>query len=248
MGANQALRQAVAYCIEVQALCDEFLQGNGAPVYGYYGNGQWMAAQQQDALKQLNVYGKDLEKARALIQQAGYAADSNGKFVNLSFKLAVPAENAAAQALIAQLQESFDSLGVGLEVTELPMDELLKHLYRQTERTYDMFFLGSNFDYIFDPYYTFHTDDAYQGVANFTGLKDTRLMALAQKLRETPQGRQDLYKKRWLEFQQYWVEALPMVPLYSNTYVDFYRADLAGYDIASHSTWAHAIVYASLTK
>ena len=248
VGANQALRQAVAYCIEVQALCDEFLQGNGAPVYGYYGNGQWMAAQQQDALKQLNVYGKDLEKARALIQQAGYAADSNGKFVNLSFKLAVPAENAAAQALIAQLQESFDSLGVGLEVTELPMDELLKHLYRQTERTYDMFFLGSNFDYIFDPYYTFHTDDAYQGVANFTGLKDTRLMALAQKLRETPQGRQDLYKKRWLEFQQYWVEALPMVPLYSNTYVDFYRADLAGYDIASHSTWAHAIVYASLTK
>ena len=111
-------------------------------MYGYYGNGQWMAAQQQDALKQLNVYGKDLEKARALIQQAGYAADSNGKFVNLSFKLAVPAENAAAQALIAQLQESFDSLGVGLEVTELPMDELLKHLSRQTERTYDMFFLG----------------------------------------------------------------------------------------------------------
>ena len=70
------------------------------PVYGYYGNGQWMAAQQQDALKQLNVYGKDLEKARALIQQAGYAADSNGKFVNLSFKLAVPSSGAAWPAII----------------------------------------------------------------------------------------------------------------------------------------------------
>ena len=163
----------------------------------------------------------------------------------LTLTMAIPEDNAAAKAVVSQLEESFKELGIGLTVTELPMNELLQHYYRQTERTYDMFFLASNFSYIFDPYYTYSTDDVYQGTFNTSGLKDEKLMELADEMRHVTAGDTETYKAKWLEFQTYWVEKLPMVPLYSNVYFDFYRPDLYSYQVSAYSSWAAAVLYAT---
>jgi len=37
---------------------------------------------------------------------------------------------------------------------------------------------------------------------------------------------------------------LPMIPLYSGWYHDFYTAGLSGYDVAAQGSWALAIVAA----
>lgn len=44
--------------------------------------------------------------------------------------MAIPAENDIANALVAQLKGGFEKIGLGLEVTELPMHELLHYYYR----------------------------------------------------------------------------------------------------------------------
>lgn len=109
-----------------------------------------------------------------------------------------------------------------------------------------MFFLASNFDYVFDPYYTFHTDDAYQGISNRSGLKDAKLMKLANEMRHVKRGDTKTYLRKWLEFQKYFAQVLPMVPLYSNYYFDFYTDSLKDYDISEHASWASAILYAGM--
>ena len=164
----------------------------------------------------------------------------------LALKMAIPANNAVAKMVVNMLNESFAELGISLDVTEMPMNELLSHYYRQTSRDYDMFFLGSNFNYIFDPYYTYNTADEYQGLFNTSGLKDDKLMQLAKELREVAPNDLEAYKAKWLEFQTYWVDVLPLVPLYSNIYYDFYRSDLTNYNISATSSWASAIIYATI--
>ncbi|MDL2318805.1 hypothetical protein LJC74_07030, partial [Eubacteriales bacterium OttesenSCG-928-A19] len=86
----------------------------------------------------------------------------------------------------------------------------------------------------------------YQGVTNMSGLKDERLMGLALDMRETQPTDMESYVSKWLAFQQYFVEVMPLVPLYSNVYYDFYTSDLQNYDIMAHANWALAILYASM--
>ena len=160
--------------------------------------------------------------------------------------MAIPENNAIANGVVAQLEKNFAKIGLNLEVTVLPMNVLLQHYYRQVERTYDLFFLASNFNYVFDPYLTYHTDDAYQGVWNRSGLKDEQLMNLANAMRRVDASDKDEYKSKWINFQKYWVEVLPAVPLYSNNYFDFYSDKLENYSINSYSTWAQAIISATM--
>ncbi len=197
----------------------------------------------------LNVNGEQLltEEEAVEVGRGEPISETNEAYTleALTLTMAIPQDNAAAKAVVSQLEESFKELGIGLTVTELPMNELLQHYYRHTERTYDMFFLASNFSYIFDPYYTYSTDDVYQGTFNTSGLKDEKLMELADEMRHVTAGDTETYKAKWLEFQTYWVEKLPMVPLYSNVYFDFYRPDLYNYQVSAYSSWAAAVLYAT---
>lgn len=236
--ANYSLRKAIALCLDREALCEAYIGSHGRVVNGYYGLGQWMAIDSFQALRNLKTYEKTLEGAEFQLKKSGYAG--------ATLKMAIPENNQIAQGVVAQLEAAFAEIGLNLEVTELPMHVLLQHYYRQVERTYDLFFLASNFNYVFDPYLTYHTDDIYQGVWNRSGLKDAHLMQLAEDMRKVDSANKDEYRKKWMAFQKYWVEVLPAIPLYSNNYFDFYSADLENYTINSYTTWAQAILYATL--
>ena len=47
------------------------------------------------------------------------------------------------------------------------------------------------------------------------------LMELARQMSEVDSDDSTLYMERWLDFQTYWAQVLPMVPMYSNIYFDF---------------------------
>ncbi len=197
----------------------------------------------------VNLNGDPLltEEEAVSVSRGDPIAETNEAYTMeaLTLSMAIPQDNVAAKSVVSQLEESFKELGITLTVTELPMAELLQHYYRQTDRTYDMFFLASNFSYIFDPYYTYSTDDVYQGTFNTSGLKDEKLMELADEMRRVDSEDTEGYKAKWLEFQTYWAEKLPMVPLYSNIYFDFYRPDLYNYQASAYASWAAAVIYAT---
>ena len=97
---------------------------------------------------------------------------------------------------------------------------------------------------MFDPYYTFNTDEAYQGALNTSGIADEKLMKLALELRQTQPGDEETYTERWMELMKCFSDVLPTLPIYSNVYYDFFDSSLADYAPNAHWSWPSAILYA----
>lgn len=264
-GGQSSVRKALSMCVDTDALCSEVLNGYALPVYGYYGLGQWMTTQDSERLNELNRYGYDPTGAKALLVEDGWTYNAqgqpftegvddmrykmaDGRMIPLELRMAMASESAAGDNVRAQLTAAAETLGAKLSVTVLPFSEVLSHYYRQTEREYNLFLLGTNFSHVFDPYYAFHTGDEYQGVLNTTGIRDEELMKRAAAMRSVENGDVETYFERWFSFQERFVELLPMIPLYSNVYFDFVRPDLYGYQINTHWGWSSAILYATFTE
>ncbi len=256
------VRKAIALCVDVETLCTDYLKGYGMPVYGYYGLGQWMVNGETDKLMELARYSLNLNAAKQLLIEDGwnlgpgggpyqeamggtrYRKAEDGRLEELTLTWARPEGSDAVVPLSEMLEKNCAEVGIRLVNTDIPFAELLQHYYRQIDRGYDMFFMASNFTLAFDPYYAYNTADEYQGVFNTTGLRDKKLMKLAENMRKTAPEDLEGYREKWFRFQERWVELLPTIPLYSNIYFDFFRRDLQDYKPNSNWSWANAILYA----
>lgn len=205
--------------------------------------------------------GYDLSAAKALLTEDGwtlnergeayeegtdrvrYRRDEAGELEALMIRWAKSENSGVADWLAEELSGPFAEVGIGLEITEMPFAQMQKHYYRQGGREYNMFFLSNNFNYIFDPYYDFNTAEVYQGMINTTGLVDEELMERAWALRETLPQEIHAYAVKWMAFQERFAEMMPMVPLYSSIYYDFFGNDVQGYNAAQYSGWAFALPY-----
>lgn len=269
---SAAVRQAIALCLAKDTLMAE-TGGAARRVYGYYGLGQWMAVhtlgtgsgavRMPEALTELDM-PQDLDAAKQLLIDDGWTLNEAGDTFTegtdqvryrqgtdgleaLEIKWAKTENSAVADVIEEALLATLPQVGIQLTVTTVPFNTMMRNYYREDERAYNMFYLATNFSYVFDPYYDFNTSDAYQGTVNTTGLKDEELMALAKDMRETASNDMDGYARKWLLFQRRFVEVMPMVPLYSNVYFDFYGNDVQGYDILSHMGWGYAVPYVTLS-
>lgn len=268
-----AVRQAVAKAFDKDAFVADAMQGSALRTYAYYGLGQWMATYTDEGdasagTEPINVLEllpsfdvpMDTEEAVSLLEADGWTLNAQGEpyldgiryrqgaetLEPLMLHMAVTEDSTVAQQIADVLTDTLPAVGIGLEVTEMPFPELLKYYYRQEPGEYDLYFLASNFTYIFDPYYDFHTADAYQGLINPTGLRDEELMALALDMRDTEPLALRTYVEKWLLFQEKFVALMPMISLYSNVYHDMFTDRLQGYDVAGNSGWSYAILSAYL--
>ena len=202
------------------------------------------------SLDGLTVYTADTEKARALLEADGWELNEDGvrekDGVRLELKMIYPEGNNSnlsfEQNFIPYLQE----VGIRLEMEAVPMTELLGRWYKQGERDADMIYLASNFDIVFDPAVNFLADDDGRPNWGYTRLYDRELYEAALAMRRTEPGNVLTYMQRWIAFQERFNEVLPMLPVYSNIYFDFYTDALQDYMINENMTWGQAIVGATL--
>lgn len=258
------LRQALAYTLDYEVLPRDFLLGHGERVYGYYGLGQWMAEEMKEDLEKMQPYTLDLDKATELLQLDGWVYNLDGTpydpsaglrhkqigdaFVPLSLVMAVTESNVAADLVAEMLSSSLEQIGGELNVARMPLDQALRQYYRQETRQFDLLFLGKNFTYLFDPTDAYLVGAAYQGTMNTSGVQDRKLAQLAKNVTQDQPGNRNAYLRRWMEFQEYWSEVLPMIPLYGNTYYDLFTSDLVGYFPQFYWNWGTAILYAQLIR
>ncbi len=210
------------------------------------------------SLDAIPSYEYDPEAAATLLADAGWNLNADGGayesgvrykqtdagLVPLRLTLACPEGSSA----IEPLNKAMDNLaagGIEVAVSVIPFSELLPQFYNMTERNYDMFFLTSNFDVVFDPSVKFSMDGDLP-VWGETGIADQELYDLAVEMRSTEPGDLLAYCKNWLNFQQRFAEVLPMLPLYSGEYYDFYPRELQDYNIAGNASWAQAVISARL--
>lgn len=277
---SQAVRQAIAYCTDRDAIVSSYVGANGQRVDGYYGVGQWVyqlvsgkmaapvarvinAASDEEkaaynatmadwnslSLANVATYAVNLDAAKALLDQDGWALNADGireklvgdQTVQLKLSLVYPEGNTIADALQAHMVENLAQVGIELTLQAKPMAELLKLYYRQEARDCDMIYLATNFSVCFDPSATFSPDDAAQGVSNRTAIADEELYQLAKDMSSTVPGDLLGYCRKWIAFQERYAEILPAIPVYSNNYNDYYTKRLKSFKVSERVSWAEAI-------
>lgn len=258
-----SVRQAIAMCIDRDSFIQDFLKGFGMAVYSYYGLGQWMAQPYVTTIvDEVETYELDPDAAAALLESDGWTLneqgdaytegvrykDIDGELVPLELRYAQLEDSRAAQLIADTLLETLKGIGFDVRITMMNFEDMLSQYYRQTERSFNLNCMATNFDMVFDPYYTFHTGDEYQGSLNTSGIRDEELMELAKSLRETTPGDEAEYGVRWLKLMERFSEVLPTLPLYSNIYFDFYTASLMDYTPNALWSWAAAIQYAYVAE
>lgn len=275
--ADQKVRQAIAYAVDAETFIDQYFGSYGYPVYSYYGQGQWMVGvvngivtpKQMTAneakrlgeltLDNLNHYDFDLEKAKSLLDEAGWNLNAEGgeyesgvryRKVNdelqpLEIRWAKTSDGKAADALAGIIAPAFEEIGIQLTITEMPFTQVLNQYYRLEEREYDMFFLATNFADVFDPTRIVSSAESDQGVNNTTGIADEKLYQLAVDMARVKPLEFVTYLEKWQAFQEYYNEVLPTVPIYSDVYADFIGPRLTNFHITDYANWATAILYAN---
>ena len=169
--------------------------------------------------------------------------DQDGTLIPLTLRLAYPTENLAGPMLEEFFSPYLQEAGAEIEYTAVEMPELLEMYYGQTERSFDMIMIGSNFQDVFDP--SIYYDE--NGTDRLNGITDPQLAELARELRQTEPGDSAEYVRRWIRFLEYRSEVLPEIPLYSNAYADFHISVLRDYAPAAHSSWSEAILNAYMS-
>ncbi|QTE69320.1 ABC transporter substrate-binding protein [Clostridiales bacterium] len=216
----------------------------------------------KEALEELNmddltVYAEDLEKAAALLDEDGWKVNEDGirekeiegEKVTLELTMLYPEGNEIGEVFQERLVPNLEQVGIRLTLEPMEMSRLLETYYKQDEdRSADMIYLASNFELVFDPSVQFIIDEDGTPNWSYTNHSDKELYDCAVKMRETEPGDILSYLKNWLDFQKRINETLPILPVYSNVYFDFYTNTLHDYAVGTKSTWAQAIVPAYLAE
>ncbi len=216
------------------------------------------------SLDEIEPYNMDLDKAAELLDGAGWNLNEKGEafvpgtdkvrykqteegLVPLKLTLAYGDGSAIGEALKGTLVDSLAEAGIELIVEAIPADDMLKQFYRMSEIKYDMYFLATNFDLLYDPSLNFIEDEDGHHVWKNSGLADDELWKLAVSMRRTEPNDLLGYCTKWLAFQKRFAEQLPLLPMYSNVYFDFYPQVLHEYNIAANISWPEAAIGAYLS-
>ena len=287
---DPAVRKAIAYLVDKDAVVEETLDNYGMPGRGYFGMGQWMflllnktvgypveePAENADektkkeyeeaiskwealSLDDIEAYDLDPEKGAALLDEAGWNLDENGEafdpgqdklryrqtddgLVPLKLTLAYAQGSAAGSSMEGQLVQALANAGIELSVEAIAADDLFNQYYRLTDGRYDMYFLATNFDVLYDPSLSFIETEGGHHAWKTSGLEDDELWQLAVDMRQTDPGDLLGYCTKWLQFQERFMDQLPILPLYSNVYFDFYPQVLHDYKISENISWPQTII------
>lgn len=195
-------------------------------------------------LGELEKYEFDPEEAATMLEADGWTLNANGirekeidgTVVTLELKMLYPINTPIGDILETRFAEPLRQAGIALTLEE--NENVLPMYYGQQERDYDMIWLASNFDVMFDPSPLFAPDSA----TNTTGINDQELYDLAADMKKTEPGDLLTYCQKWVLFLKRFSEVEPMIPVYSNVYFDFYPDVLQNYIINENTTWSEAIV------
>jgi peptide/nickel transport system substrate-binding protein len=120
--ADLAIRQAVNYAVDRQALVDGILEGYGSPAYGPVSGLAWEEAQ-------ANIEDAQPEKAKEILAEAGWA-DSDGDGVvekdglEAEFTILYKADDSIRQALALATAEMLGPIGIQANVEGKSWDDI----------------------------------------------------------------------------------------------------------------------------
>ncbi len=212
---DKRVRRALAHSLDMDAVIKVIKDGMASPIVGpippsaeYYHKG-------------LKVLSLDIEKAKALLKEAGWADSNNngivdktidGQLEELNVSIVSSPNNFVSEniALVFKSNAKKAGIGVSLETKEI---NLLRSDIRNGN--FEMFAAGAGVDLdLYDPYQVWHTDNAIPGGGNRIGFGTPESDKLIEEIRTTldKEKRNQLYMK----FQELIYDETPIIFLYNS--------------------------------
>ena len=262
-----AVRKAIALCFDRERYIQEYAGPAGVRMDAFCGIGQWMyrlakgqmvvsgelaekIGEEAITLDGVKQYGFSIADAKKKLTEAGWTLNENGgryeegvrykeingELVGLKLTMGMPESGEARDLLERYLLPNLEKAGIQLALKPVDM-ELIEKNYEE-KSTYDLLYLGENFSIYFDTQ-LMAPDEDYSG--NLTDCR-RELAIMARKMVRTEPTDVVSFMKKWVELQEKISETLPVLPVYSNDYFDFYTRELHQYRITDAVTWGEAIV------
>ena len=220
------VRQAINYAIDTDLIVQTVLEGVGAPTVGPIGSNVW------GANPNLEAYPVDLEKAQALLSEAGFED---------GFSTTIWTDSDGTRVSIATIiRNTLESLGIDASIQQL---EWSAYLEQTAEGNHDMFLLGWSSvtgDADYGLYSLFHSNE-FGAAGNRTFYKNERIDELLDLGRATiDEGTRRAY---YNEVQEIIVEDAPWVPINVGETTIGTQNNVKGFVINPNSQYNFSNVY-----
>ncbi len=259
------VRKALAYLIDRQEFLDNILDGYGALTNADYGLAQWMyVAKASEIEETLENFTLNIDRANELLDESPYVFEEDGvtafdvakaedgywRYNADGEKLMInhfgTIDNPITDLIGAKWPEAMQSAGVDFYLEYGDFNALLNNYYYayelpEDERKFHTFNLATGFAEAYDPYYSIHSNrlGTWQ---NALGVNDPEIDRLIEKMRNLDPEQRDEYVDAWFEYQVYWNEILPQLPIYSNEYFDVYNKRITGLNTTPFYGWDKAMI------
>ena len=209
-----------------------------------------VAAWEALSLDGLKHYGLNVEEAIRLLEENGWtlngdgirSKEKDGETLTLDLTCAYPETNITAESLLNRLVPHLAEAGIRLTLVPMDMKTLLRSYNDRDIEDIDMFYLGDDFNVEFDPQLFFLPGDPEAPYEDTLAWVHAQMHEYARQMCETDPHDALGFVQKWILFQEHLSDMLPMIPVYTNVYFDFYTSDLANYNIRKYITWGDAIV------
>lgn len=263
--ADKAVRQALMYAFDRRSFVDSYYEcedckglDEGVAI-GYvpttYQNPLSKLSgviQGTEKLEGLATYEYDIEKAKALLDEAGWTVGADGKRSKNGEPLKVNVMSIKDHDILSNLipmwKKSWESeLGVTLNVAEVDFNALLDKIYSDAAlEEWNLFFLATAYtsDGMSDIYTTFHSDYARENNDNTSRLKDPALDAAMDKaMTELDESK---VPAAWAEAAKIINDDAAVMPVYGNRYFDFYNKKIKNMKVNSLYSWVKGLKDATI--
>ncbi|WP_130819301.1 ABC transporter substrate-binding protein [Anaerococcus vaginimassiliensis] len=250
------VRQAIAHLMDRNSFVQSYAGGYGVVTNGMYGTSQWMYKERGADLEgKLVNYQMNLEQANELLDKTPFKFESDGttpwdkakademfssnpdgfdyyRYDENGKKLVVNqygSDESPITTLISnQVPNNAKQVGMEYNVTAGSFSTLLNYYtFPEEDPEYTAFNMGTGFGTPFDPWYQYHSE----GSDNKTRTNDPKADEITVKLRRTAPDKKEEYLDNWEEFELWYNDYLPEIPLYANQYHTGYTKRVKGFDI-----------------
>ena len=152
--------------------------------------------------------------------------------------------NSVSDLLATKLANGAGTAEAGMEIEQAVMtfnEMYYEHYNNSDESYYCAFNLATNFS---SPAYDQRTSTEKGHPYNVLNIDNDKLHQLAVDMLLVEAGDNDTFLELWLDFEEEWNDYLPALPLYSNTYYDFFTPHLKNYTVNSAYIGTGALLYA----
>ena len=223
------LRTAIAYGIDREALVNGLLEGNGVVINTPMVPSLWSYPKEG-----LVEYKFDVEKAKALLKEAGYE-DTNGNGIvdkggkDLELTLTVPTGDTIREKTGTIIQDNLGKIGIKVNIEAMEFKAVMQKVVGDHE--FEMYLMGNTLEADPDPtpnwYSTQATDEKGVfgwNIAGFKSKEADNLMDLNRKATVLEERAKILN-----DFGKLLNKELPWIPLYASDIVKAYNKNLKNY-------------------